>query len=91
MRSRMRELFEEIALETVQKDEEGLFRIAEAPAAFPEYAPIFESATCASCGESFMETRGALRGGKTLCLTCAQADCYAVLGSGIRALPRGTW
>lgn len=90
-RKRMRELFQELSFETVEKDEEALFRIADVPAEFPEYAPIFDSATCSVCGEEFMETRGALRKGEPVCLTCAKADCFAVLGRGVRILPDGAW
>jgi len=90
-RARMGELFRELSFETVQKDEDALFTITDVPAEFPEYAPIFDSADCSACGEQFMETKGALRGGKPVCLACAKADCYAVLGRGVRVLPDGAW
>ena len=90
-RERMRDLFREISFETVEKDEETLFNIKDVPAEFPEYAPIFDSATCSVCGEEFMETRGAVRNGQPVCLTCAKADCFAVLGRGVRVLPDGAW
>ena len=88
-RQRMGVLWRELSFETVGKPEDDLFTIADAPAEFPPYAPIFDSAVCSICGEEFMETRGALRGGKPVCLSCAGADCLAVLGRGICPLPGG--
>jgi len=88
---RMRELFRELSFETVERDENDLFEIADAPADFPEYAPIFDSAVCSICGEEFMETRAVLRMGEPVCLTCAKADCLAVLGRGVRVLTNGSW
>jgi formylmethanofuran dehydrogenase subunit E len=90
-RRRMGELFRELSFETIDKDESELFLVADVPAELPEYAPIFDSATCSVCGEEFMETRGALRNGQPVCLTCAKADCFAVLGRGVRVLPQGGW
>ncbi len=90
-RRRMGELFREISFETIDREESDLFRVADVPVEFPEYAPIFDSATCSVCGEEFMETRGALRKGQPVCLACAKADCYAVLGRGVRVLPDCVW
>lgn len=86
---RMKELFREKSFETVTKREEGIFEITDAPAGFPEYAPIVDSETCAVCGEQFMGTKRA--GGKVepVCLACAGVDCMAVLGKGICVLRKG--
>jgi len=81
--ARMRELWTELSFETVQKPEEELFEVRDVPAEFPAYAPIFDSATCAVCGEQFMETRGRLVSGKPTCLACAGCEHYAVSGQGV--------
>jgi formylmethanofuran dehydrogenase subunit E len=86
---RMRALFRELSYETVEKAEEDLFDIHDAPAHFPEYAPIVGSARCDRCGEEFMETKGTILDGKPICLSCAKMDCFAVLGRGICALRQG--
>jgi formylmethanofuran dehydrogenase subunit E len=86
---RMRALFRELSYETVEKPEDELFRIHDAPPELPEYAPIVGSATCHRCGEQFMETKGAILEGKLVCLSCAKMDCFAVLGRGICALRQG--
>ncbi len=87
--ARMRQLWAELSFETVEKPEEELFAISEAPAEFPAYAPIFDSATCSVCGEQFMETRGRLLSGKPACLACAGCEYYAVTGRGIHAVAGG--
>lgn len=88
-RKRFRELWPKLSFKTLEKPDDELFDIAEVPADLPEYAPIFDSAICAVCGEQFMETRGLVRGGKPTCMSCAQADCFAVMGRGVRVLPGG--
>jgi len=62
-----------------------------APAEFPEYAPMVKSLVCPECGEQFMETKAAVRGEDTLCISCARDDCLAVLGGGIRVLKAGAF
>lgn len=88
---RMEELFREKSFETVTMSEEELFDIADVPVAFPEYAPIVDSETCAVCGEQFMGTKRAAGKTQPLCLTCAEADCMAVLGRGICGLKKGAF
>ncbi len=88
---RLGEVFRRLSFATLEKEEDELFDIREAPAHFPEYAPIYDSAICAVCGEEFMETRGLVRNGRVVCHTCAQADCFGVLGGGVRVLPGGNW
>jgi formylmethanofuran dehydrogenase subunit E len=86
---RMKELFREQSFETVAKGAEEVFDITDVTAAFPEYAPIVDSETCALCGEQFMGTKGAASEGARVCLGCAGADCMAVLGKGICVLKEG--
>ncbi len=88
---RMKQLWTELSFETVQKPEAELFEVRDAPFNLPAWAPIFDSATCSSCGEAFMETRARLSAGKPVCLDCAGEDVHAVLGSGIRTLPGGAF
>lgn len=47
-----------------------LFEIGPVPFALPERARLFPTLRCDGCGEPFMEPRGRLRQGKTLCLAC---------------------
>jgi formylmethanofuran dehydrogenase subunit E len=87
--SRMSELWRELSFETVEADDEELFEFREVSVKIPEYAPIFDSAVCAICGEEFMETRGTLVKGKTACLSCAGADYMMLAGRGIHSVPGG--
>jgi len=86
---RMKELFQEKSFETVTERPEDVFDISDAPADFPEYAPIVDSETCSACGEQFMETKRFEGTDKPVCLDCAGADCLAVLGRGICTLKAG--
>jgi len=89
--SRMNELFREQSFETLTRREDEIFNITDVHAAFPEYAPLVDSATCAVCGEQFMATKGAVGEGAPACLACAEADCLAVLGRGICVLKKGAF
>jgi len=86
---RMKDLFREKSFETVTKSAENVFNITQVPVALPEYAPIVDSETCAVCGEEFMGTKRAAGKAQPVCLTCAEADCMAVLGRGICLLKKG--
>ncbi len=83
---RMRELSRELAFQTVNTSPEELFDIRESKIEPPGFAPVYDSAVCAICKEEFMETRGVIRAGKQVCLTCARDDTRAVLGRGIAVL-----
>jgi formylmethanofuran dehydrogenase subunit E len=85
----MRQLWTELSFETLDKPEEELLDVAEAPFELPEFAPIFDSAVCSVCGEEFMETRGAVLTGKAACMRCAGSDVFAVTGRGGTVLPGG--
>ncbi len=89
--SRMRSLFREQSFETVAKPAEEWFDIRNVTPEFPEYAPIVNSEICAVCGEQFMETKRAPGRDAPTCLTCARADCLAVLGRGICVLRGGQY
>ena len=47
-----------------------LFEIGPVPFALPERARLFPTLRCDGCGEPFMEPRGRLFKGKTLCIAC---------------------
>jgi formylmethanofuran dehydrogenase subunit E len=80
---RMRKLWQELSFATVERPEDDLFQISEADIAFPEFAPIVGSATCADCGEEFMETKAVRIKGDVYCRSCAKVDCPTVRGRGI--------
>jgi formylmethanofuran dehydrogenase subunit E len=61
-----------------------LFTVQHVQIEAPAYAPIFDSARCAICGESVMESRARLKDGQPVCIACASAAYYQLDGSGIR-------
>ena len=87
--ARLAQVWPQMSLLTIAQPEEKLFDIQDAPADLPAYAPLHGSVTCAICGEEFMETRGRLRAGQTVCMSCAGVDCPAVTGHGILLLAEG--
>jgi formylmethanofuran dehydrogenase subunit E len=52
----------------------------------PEYAPIFEDATCAECGEQVMVPKVVERDGETLCRACADAPYHQLDGRGLNRI-----
>lgn len=61
-----------------------LFTVQHLQIEVPAYAPILDSARCAICGESVMESRARLLDGQPVCIACALAPTYQLDGSGIR-------
>lgn len=61
-----------------------LFTVQHLQIEVPAYAPILDSARCAICGESVMESRARLLDGQPACIACALAPTYQLDGSGIR-------
>jgi formylmethanofuran dehydrogenase subunit E len=49
----------------------------------PEYAPVFEDARCADCGEQVMAPKAVERDGETLCRDCAGAPYLQLDGRGL--------
>lgn len=80
---RMRELWAELSFATLERPDEELFDAREVPLELPAYAPIFDDAACSKCGETCMETRAVLAGGKPHCIPCAGTDYFMVAGKGI--------
>jgi len=62
---------------------EQLFTVQHLQIDVPDYAPIFASVRCATCGESVMESRAKIRDGQPVCIPCASAPYYQLDGSGI--------
>ncbi len=88
-RARLDELWPKLSFAVLDKPLDRLFLIQDVDAEPPPYAPIFDSVACAQCGEEVMETRARVVAGRPVCMTCAGADCFAVLGRGVAALPQG--
>jgi len=79
-------LWAETSARQLEVPEEELFTVQPLQIELPSYAPIFASITCAVCGESVMETRARVRGGKQVCIPCAAASHYRLDGGGIAAV-----
>jgi formylmethanofuran dehydrogenase subunit E len=52
----------------------------------PEYAPIFEDAQCADCGEQVMAPKAVERDGETVCRDCAHAPYLQLDGRGLNRI-----
>jgi formylmethanofuran dehydrogenase subunit E len=61
-----------------------LFTVQHVQIKIPAYAPIFDLARCALCGEKVMESRARLVDGRPACIACASAAHYQLDGSGTR-------
>ena len=82
-RTRMMQLFSEMAIELLDCNDSELFTIERKTITLPEYAPIFASLRCSICGENVMETRARIVDGKPVCIPCAGEEHYAMKGDGI--------
>jgi formylmethanofuran dehydrogenase subunit E len=58
----------------LKADEKELFTIQPVSSLPPEEAKIRASVRCALCGEKFMESRGRVKNGKTVCIACFEKD-----------------
>ncbi len=68
-RKKLKELKRKRAMEVMETSPEALFDVK--PASAPPRPPyILESRECAECGETAMESRVRLLGGKTYCIPC---------------------
>lgn len=84
---RMKERWQEIGFDLVEREPEELFKIEEiALPEIPDYAPIYEDGYCESCGEKFMAPKGVERNGKTLCRECAGEGFLQLDGSGLKEM-----
>ena len=81
--ARLSQLWAETSYKQLDLPEEEIFTVERKRIDLPPYAPIVESAICAVCGESVMETKARLRDGELVCIACAGAEHYVLDGSGI--------
>ncbi len=79
----MMQLFEEMAFELLEVNDDEIFKIEHKTIKLPEYAPIFTSVKCSICGEGVMETRVRVRDSKPVCISCAGDEHYAMCGDGM--------
>jgi formylmethanofuran dehydrogenase subunit E len=80
---RLSELWAETSYKQLGLPEEEIFTVERKRIELPAYAPIHDSAICAVCGESVMETKARLRDGEPVCIACADAERYVLDGSGM--------
>ena len=80
---RLSQLWTETSYKQLDIPEEQIFTVERKQVDLPPYAPIHDSAICAVCGESVMETKARLREGEPICLGCAGAEHYVLDGSGM--------
>lgn len=85
---RLRRLWIDIAFKMMEGQDEDLFSISRMKVDVPDYAHIFASACCSSCGESIMEPRARLTDGQVVCLPCSGRTYYQLGGDGISVLGR---
>jgi len=82
--ARLMHLWAEISEGQLDVPAGELFTVQYVQIEAPAYAPIFDSARCAICGESVMESRARLKDGQPVCIACASAAYHQLDGSGIR-------
>ncbi|WP_258359592.1 FmdE family protein [Moorella sulfitireducens] len=56
----------------LEAPEEEIFKIEHVPLKMPEKARLFNSVTCAYCGEPVAEVRARLKEGRYACIPCAE-------------------
>ncbi len=74
---------EQMARTEIKVPAEEIFGIQKMKIEMPNYAPIHDSAVCALCGESVMETRARIRGGAPACISCIKDPYFYLDGFGI--------
>ena len=82
--TRLMQLWAETSERQLDVPADELFTVQHLQIEIPAYAPILDSARCAICGESVMESRARLVDGQPACIACASAPTYQLDGSGIR-------
>lgn len=80
---KMNQLWSDMAFEELTVPVEEMFRIEAMNIDIPEFAPMFDSVICESCGENVMKTRIVEVAGKSLCIPCAHAGYLELNGSGM--------
>ncbi len=87
-KERMTELWTKMSFDILKKPESEIFDIKAAKPEIVEYAPIFESTRCESCGEYVMETRARTKDSKNVCINCANDNYWVVAGRGIHPVAK---
>ena len=82
-RAQLSQLWAQTSYRQLDVPEEEIFTVEKKQIDLPPYAPILNSAICAICGESVMETRARLQNGEPICMACAGIEHYMLDGSGI--------
>lgn len=74
----------EKAMITLQSPFDKLFNISyPKKLVLPDYAPVYKSFICDSCGENVMQTRIIAQSGKKMCLSCSSSSYLQLTGNGI--------
>jgi len=81
---RFKEVWEILSFKQLEIPNEKQFKVEEVSVNLPGQAPILPSAICSRCGEAVMETRARIKGGKIVCIACAQDDHFILEGRGMR-------
>ncbi|MGM0529986.1 MAG: FmdE family protein [Bacteroidota bacterium] len=87
---KMSRLWREMAFKELTVPIEEMFKIENLNIDIPEFAPMFDSVLCESCGENVMKTRIVETSGKNLCIPCAHAGYLELNGSGMLSKEMGT-
>ncbi len=85
-RTRFQQLWRRSSFKTVDQPDDAVYQWQTVTPDKIEYAPMYDSVTCARCGESAMETRIHLRDGESVCMDCACEQPWGVVGRGIRLM-----
>ena len=86
---KMSRLWTDMAFKELTVPIEEMFKIEELHIDIPEFAPMFDSVKCESCGENVMKTRIVEKADKSLCIPCANAGYLELNGSGMLSKERG--
>ncbi len=80
---KMSRLWTDMAFKELTVPVEEMFKIEELHIDIPEFAPMFDSVKCESCGENVMKTRVVEKADKNLCISCANAGYLELNGNGM--------
>lgn len=67
------------AAKILEAPEDQILKIQEVNLDFPEKARIFNSVTCAFCGEQVMEPRARVRDGRFVCIPCSETSAAGLV------------
>ena len=80
-RARFAELQQRWSSEILAAPEDQLFSVRPVSGPPPARSPVLPTVTCAACGEAMMESRAQRRGGRVLCLACADTAAEELAAS----------